>query len=427
MKNIFQRTTTETLTAATLDKLQGHRSIGQYIRKIQASDKAAGDGFGYSVAVSNSRIIIGAPYEDTGASNAGAAYLFDIDGNEIKKITSSYAESDANFGYAVAISDKWIAIGEPGANMGADRTGNVDIYDIDGNKKGNGTSGDGLDDDYFGQAVSITNNRLAVGVPNHYDNVANEGAVFVYRIEENGSCTFLSRLQASDVAGGDKFGYSVAISDTCIVAGAPYATESGGYYYGAAYIFDMNFAQTAIITNSGIHLGDHFGWSVAASNSKIVVGAIGANGPADSGRAYIFDTSGTQLATLAASDASTSDEFGYSVAISNNRILVGARYEDLDGQAWQQKGSAYIFDLNGTQIKKISARDPENADEFGRRVAISDTKIVVGTNLEDTGGSNAGAAYIYDAGFSPLGDLCAFYNLGNPTSIDSNFLWSNYT
>ena len=134
MKNIFQRTTTETLTAATLDKLQGHRSIGQYIRKIQASDKAAGDGFGYSVAVSNSRIVVGAPYEDTGASNAGAAYLFDIDGNEIKKITPSGAESDANFGYAVAISDKWIAIGEPGASLGADRTGNVDIYDIDATK-----------------------------------------------------------------------------------------------------------------------------------------------------------------------------------------------------------------------------------------------------------------------------------------------------
>ena len=426
MKNIFQDTTTETLTASTLDKLQKHRSIGKHIKKIQASDKAADDGFGYSVAISDSRIIVGAPYEDTGASNAGAAYLFDIDGNEIKKITPSYAESDANFGYAVAISDRWIAIGEPGANAGADRTGNVSIYDIDGNVKGYGAS-EAEDDSYFGQAVSITNNKLAVGVPLHYDNAANVGAVFVYRIEENGNCTFLTKLQASDKTSGDRFGYSVAISDTCVVAGAPYATELSGYYYGAAYIFDMNFAQTAIITNSGIHLGDHFGWSVAASNSKIVVGAIGANGPADSGRAYIFDTSGTQLATLAASDASTSDEFGYSVAISNNRILVGARYEDLDGTASQQKGSAYIFDLNGTQIKKISARDPENADEFGRRVAISDTKIVVGTNLEDTGGSNAGAAYIYDAGFSPLGDLCAFYNLGNPTSIDSNFLWSNYT
>ena len=58
MKNIFQDTTTETLTAATLDKLQRHRSIGQHIKKIQASDKAADDGFGYSVAVSNSRIIV---------------------------------------------------------------------------------------------------------------------------------------------------------------------------------------------------------------------------------------------------------------------------------------------------------------------------------------------------------------------------------
>ena len=102
---------------------------------------------------------------------------------------------------------------------------------------------------------------------------------------------------------------------------------------------------------------------------------------------YVFK----QLAKIQASDAQTNDYFGYSVAVSDTRIVAGAFFEDTTAT---NAGSAYIFDINGNQIAKIQASDAEADDQFGYSVAVSDTRIVVGAYLEDTGATDAGAAYI---------------------------------
>ena len=101
---------------------------------------------------------------------------------------------------------------------------------------------------------------------------------------------------------------------------------------------------------------------------------------------------GQQLKKIQASDAQTNDQFGYSVAVSNTRIVVGALLEDTTATT---AGSVYIFDINGNQLAKIQASDAEQYDRFGYSVAVSDTRIVVGAPYEDTNGSNAGSAYIF--------------------------------
>ena len=80
-----------------------------------------------------------------------------------------------------------------------------------------------------------------------------------------------------------------------------------------------------------------------------------------------------------------------------------------------------------TEIKKIQASDAQAYDYFGYSVAVSDTRIVVGAYFEDTTANNAGSAYIFTSGFSPFGDLCAYYDLGDPTVLDTNFSWSDTT
>ena len=138
----------------------------------------------------------------------------------------------------------------------------------------------------------------------------------------------------------------------------------------------------------------------------------------------------TQLKKIQASDAEASDNFGVSVAVSDTRIVVGARYEDTTAP---NAGSAYIFDIDGNGIAKIQAFDPPGTsdaqfnDYFGGSVAVSDTRIVVGAIQLYTTASKLGSAYIFSPGFSPFGDLCAYYDLGDPTVLDTNFSWSNYT
>ena len=114
------------------------------------------------------------------------------------------------------------------------------------------------------------------------------------------------------------------------------------------------------ITASDGAAGDSFGNSVAVGNGRIVVGAYADN--SYQGSAYIFDLNGTQLAKITASDGAVDDFFGQSVAVGNGRIVVGAYADDDNGS---QSGSAYIFDLDGTQLAKITASDDAGGDGFG--------------------------------------------------------------
>ena len=142
--------------------------------------------------------------------------------------------------------------------------------------------------------------------------------------------------------------------------------------------------------------------SVSIDGDTVVVGANGEDtGGATAGAAYVFTRSGTtwtQQQKIQASDAQANTNFGYSVAIDGDTVIIGAQLEDTGGI---NAGAAYIFTRSGTtwtQQAKIISSDLQAGDEFGISVSISGDTIVVGAWFEDTGGSNAGAAYIFVAG-----------------------------
>ena len=156
-----------------------------------------------------------------------------------------------------------------------------------------------------------------------------------------------------------------------------------------------NSNQTKI-TSSDVAGSDYFGYSVAISDSYVIVGSKGDddNGSA-SGSAYIFDlTTGNQLHKLTANDAAASDEFGRSVSISDNYAIVGAPFNDDNGS---ESGSAYIFDVSsGNQLHKLTDSNGAANDIFGRSVAISDSYAIVGADADDDNGSNSGSVFIFD-------------------------------
>ena len=144
---------------------------------------------------------------------------------------------------------------------------------------------------------------------------------------------------------------------------------------------------------------DNFGRSVVVDGDTVVVGAYREDTTAsDAGAAYIFTRSGTtwsQQQKIQASDAQASDNFGISAAISGDIVVVGSYVEDTTAT---DAGAAYIFTRSGTtwsQQQKIQASDAQATDYFGISLAISGDTVVVGAHGEDTGASGAGAAYIF--------------------------------
>ena len=207
----------------------------------------------------------------------------------------------------------------------------------------------------------------------------------------------VAKLVASDAATNDDFGVSSAIDGDYLVVGALGESSNAG----AAYVYFRDgagtWAQQAKIVASDAEASDFFGTSVSISGDYIVVGASSEDtGGSDAGAAYVFlrsGTSWTQQAKIVASDAEAAAHFGISVSISGDYIVVGANREDAGGS---NAGAAYLFERSGTswtQVIKYQSSDIAAGDGFGSSVAIAGTFLVIGAPNKL---SNTGAAYVFE-------------------------------
>ncbi|MEG4584578.1 LamG domain-containing protein [Microcoleus sp. MOSTC5] len=377
-------------------------------QKLQATDKEAFDKFGGSVAISGDTAIVGAYQEDTGGNDAGSAYIFQRKAgrwDEVAKLQASDKETEDFFGYSVAISGDTAIVGAYQEDTGASNAGSAYIFQRKAGRWDEVAklqSSDKEIEGNFGNSVTISGDTAIVGAYRKSStDWQREGSVYIFQRNAQDGWDEVAKLQASDKVRGGHFGYSVAISGDTAIVGA-IATE---YLTGSAYIFQRNaqgrWHEVEKLQASDKEIEDNFGNSVAISGDTAIVGAYledtGANA---AGSAYIFQRNAQgrwqQVAKLQASDKEPADFFGYSVAISGDTAIVGAYNEDTGGN---NAGSAYIFQRNAQgrwqQVEKLQASDKEPNDFFGNSVAISGDTAIVGAYNEDTGGNDAGSAYVF--------------------------------
>ncbi|MGA2069258.1 MAG: IPT/TIG domain-containing protein [Thermoguttaceae bacterium] len=207
-----------------------------------------------------------------------------------------------------------------------------------------------------------------------------------------------AELTASDGGYGDRFGGSVSVGGNTLVVVAPLApfnAYSGTAGPGEAYVFTESgsgWTQEADFTLPG-GVGPV---SINEAGNTLVVGSGGA--------ACVFTGSGsswTQVATLTPSDGASA--FGDSVSISGNTVVVGAWYPTVGGDG--EQGTAYVFcepdsgwagEPNETQTAELTASDGAVGDEFGYSLSISGDTVVVGAPGATVGGnSSEGRAYVF--------------------------------
>ncbi len=252
---------------------------------------------------------------------------------------------------------------------------------------------DGQPDDMFGASLAIQENIAVFGTPQDDDVVNNAGAVYVY--ERNGtSWGFKQKLTISESEEADMLGEAVGIDGNFIVASAYQAAGITGNT-GAAYIWKKNgdtweFMQKIYASDGSS--ADNFGKSIAVDGNYIVVGAD--NEDFGSGSAYVFyfdGTNWTQIAKLQGDD-NLNDYFGHSVDISGDYIAVGAWQANVSGS---NEGAVFVFKNNsGTWefLQKLSADNAEDDDVLGYSVAIDGDYIVTGAHGDDFA---TGSAYVF--------------------------------
>ena len=370
--------------------------------KIVADDAASSDYFGRSVAISGNYAIVGAPFDDDGGSGSGSAYIFKRDGtdwNQEDKIVATDAAADDYFGNSVAISGDYAIVGARGVADGGYLSGAAYIFKRDGtswDQEDKIVATDPAANDLFGWSVSIDGNYAVVGARGDDDGGSASGSAYIFK-RDGTSWDQEDKITAEDAAADDYFGRFVSIDGDYAIVSA-YLEGVGG----SAYIFKRDgtdWSQEDKITAEDAANSDDFGYSVSISGDYAIVGAYHDNdGGTSSGSAYIFKRDGTdwsQEDKIVATDPAASDFFGISVSISGDYAIVGA-YRDDDGD--YDTGSAYIFKRDGTswnQTSKIVASDAASGDYLGNSVSIDGDYAIVGADQDDDEGSQSGSAYIY--------------------------------
>ncbi len=371
--------------------------------------------FGSSVSISGDTAVIGATGSDVDSfESAGAAYIYVRSGskwiNEVK-LVSHPLRANSRFGASVAISGDTVVIGDHMASE-------AQIFVFDGSEWIYETtlSASTPTDSEFGSSVSIDGDTVLIGASGYDLNGVNSvGRVYAY--QRTGTNWLLqSVLSPNNPEAGGRFGEAVDLDGDLAVVGAltnggPFDVDSG-----SAYIFVRSgniWQQEALLAPEDLDHGDYFGSSVAIDNGTVVVGAWMHDIPGEinhSGAAYVFARRPNVPATWQQMDKITSQEttswaeFGWSVDILDNTILVGAKSNrGLDGGPGSPRpGSAHVFQKNNdeswSQIGKFYAEDGEEDDWFGYSVALGHGSAVVSTHYDiqqDPFIHHAGGAYFY--------------------------------
>ena len=361
--------------------------VGTVLAELKGSATISGDAVGVSVAISDGTALAGAPGY---AKDVGLAYVFASTGSgwrQSAELRGTATVAGDFFGYSVAISGTTAVIGAPGY---AKNAGRAYVF-----RNSSGTwrqaavlkGSDTVSDDYFGDATAISGTTILVGADGHGKSagrsyVFNEGATGWKQVAE---------LKGSDTAAGDGFGYTVSVSGTSAIIGAPDHLKNAG----RAYVFARSgnaWDQMAELKGSDTVADNGFGVSVAISGNSALVGAPGFDKAV--GRSYIFSNTGTgwtQAAELKGSGTVASDAFGYSAAISGNVAVLGAPgFSKAAGRSFVFVKSKTVW----TQAAELKGSDTVAGDYFGYSAAVSGTTAIAGA---DGHAKSAGRAYLFQA------------------------------
>jgi len=385
-------------------------STGVEVNKILSSDAESNDQFGYSVSISGDYAIVGATQKNN-TIGAAYIFKKNTTGQfvEVNKILASNGGGSDEFGFSVSISGDYAIVGAYAEDTTASDSGAAYIFkknSTGGFEEVNMViASDGAASDEFGFAVSISGDYCIVGASGKNETT---GAAYIFKKNSSGQFEEVNKIIASDVESGDEFGSSVSISGDYAIISASQKNEATGAAYIFKKNSTGQFEEVNKIIASDAELEDEFGSSVSISGDYAIVGAYAADTTvSDAGAAYIFKKNSTgqfeEVNKIIANDGELEDSFGISVSISGDYATIGAYLSDTNPE---NSGAAYIFKKNSTgqfeEMDKILASSVGADEEFGYSVSISGDHVIVGAYLDDFVGNDAGAAHMYKLEISPF-------------------------
>lgn len=279
-------------------------SGGNWTQTAELTTPTAGF-FGSSVSVRNDTLVAGAPYALINGQQLGAVYVFVNNGGTWTQqavLTAADALNDEGFGSSVSVDGTNIVVGAPLKTVNSTVSkGMAYVFTNSGgtwSQSAELTAPDGNMGSGFGTSVSLSGNTAVIGAPNVNGPTPGIGSVYIWQLD-SGTWSNSAELTASDSTAGNGFGTSVSLDGTSgrLAVGAPQA-GSNPAASGEAYVFAMtggSWTQQAILTGSDTASGDRHGYAVGISGTTMLVGAWSHGVAANSGAAYVYIDAPKQL------------------------------------------------------------------------------------------------------------------------------------
>ena len=372
--------------------------------QITSEDGNVNDHFGYAVSLDGDRALVGAPGCSDLGLGSGAGYIFRLQNArwaQEAKLIAADGETGGRFGTAVSIQDSTTAVAARGPIAAGKQSGAVYVFQLAASRwvqTRKLTSV--LTNDRFGESIDLDGRHLVVGAPGDARFGLNAGAVHLFRLTDQG-WTFVTRIHAIKPAARAKFGAAVAIDGNRLAVGAPGAA-SGGTGSGEVHLFRITAAGVdpePVFSSPDPSLHGRFGSSVALTGERLAVGAPGEDGwLRNTGGVYIYLLKGKLWVLEADLDTGALSGglfFGCSVALTDNLLLGGARGHDVSG--WES-GSAHLFRRKGKKWMNEAFLSPASGVKngfFGHAVALEGRKGLIGAYGDRTKGAWAGAAFTF--------------------------------
>jgi hypothetical protein len=408
--------------------------------KLQTNDVQTSDNFGSGVGIYGDYIVGGAYAEDTGGSRAGSAYIFKRTGTiweQTAKIQSGDQSEDDKFGLNCKIYGDYVIVGAPEEDIGGSEYGAAYIFKRDALSRPTtnvivlSPADWGSPAQHFHRNPSLDTTtssfyELVQGTSWGTGTTTDTGHGIELRL--NGTNTELyvnsdnNNLDPITVSIGD----GTASSSVTLISGQTctlYKADGTGYSFtvNSGHLFGEVWSKTETLLASDGASGDFFGQSVDIYDGYAIVGASikDYNDGTNTGGAYIFkknvDESWTEQAILISDDPIDNYQFGASVYIKGNYAIVGEPGSTNTG------GFMYVFERSGstwTQIKKFQVTNGQDAN-FGTSVAISGDTILSGALYDDVKDVNTGVCYVFSK--TPPGSYVTFDNYNKITLENTNY------
>ena len=390
------------------------------VAKLSPTAGAAGDQFGRSIAVSGNRLVVGAPDDDQGGTDSGAAYVFEEVGGawvQTAKLVASDAANFDSFGFLVDVDGDRIVVGSIFDDDAGFDSGSAYVFEYDGAswvESQKLVPSDGAIGDLFGVGVALDGTRLLVGACQETQfNTFGTGAGYAYVYEEVGGAFVEDQKLESPVGlDGDLFGETVSLQgDRALVGGG--GRDDNGARSGAGYVWEKqgaNWVETALLTASDASAGDFFGVSSALDGDRAVFGAPFHDGVASqAGAAYVFEYDGAtwnEVAVLTSPTQGMDDQVGIFVALDGDLTAFGG-YSFTGASS----GHAYVHqrDAGGSwsEVGEFVGADSVAGDGFGYAVRLDGDRIFASALSDDGTGSayefrwSPASVTVRDAGTNP--------------------------